>query len=73
MNNFCDEEWFGRKDVFNYQEGKTWTPTAGKIEFPAQKSWKQYVDSRRLEITCGEAPFLVTRYDAATGETIPIE
>ena len=73
MNNFCDEEWFGRKDVFNRQEGKSWAATAGKIEFPAQKSWKQYVDSRRLEITCGEAPFLVTRYDAATGETIPIE
>ena len=29
-----------------------------------------YVDSRRLEITCGEAPYLVSRYDAATGELI---
>lgn len=73
MNNFCDEEWFGRKDVFNHQEGKSWTATADKIEFPARKSWKQYVDSRRLEITCGEAPFLASRYDAATGELIPIE
>ena len=25
MNNFCDEEWFGRKDVFNTQDGHTWT------------------------------------------------
>lgn len=73
MNNFCDEEWFGRKDVFNCQEGKSWTAATGKIEFPAKKSWKRYVDSRRLEITCGEAPFLVSRYDASTGETIPIE
>jgi len=22
MNNFVDEEWFGRKDVFNVQNGK---------------------------------------------------
>ena len=73
MNNFCDEEWFGRKDVFNCQEGKSWTAATGKIEFPAKKSWKRYVDSRHLEITCGEAPFLVSRYDASTGETIPIE
>ena len=32
-----------------------------------------YIDSRRLEITCGEAPYLVSRYDTTTGEEIPIE
>jgi len=26
-----------------------------------------------LEITCGEAPYLVSRYDAATGEPIPLQ
>ena len=31
------------------------------------------MDSRRLEITCGEAPYIVSRYDTATGEIIPIE
>ena len=72
MNNFCDEEWFGRKDVFNHQEGQTWTVTEEPITFPNRKTWKHYVDSRRLEITCGEAPFIVSRYDAATGEVIPI-
>ncbi len=45
----------------------------GNITFPEKKTWKQYVDSRRLEITCGEAPFIVSRYDAATGEFIEIE
>ncbi len=35
-------------------------------------SWQKTVDSRRLEITCGEAPFLVTRYDVSTGEHIPV-
>ena len=32
-----------------------------------------YVDSKRLEITCGEAPYIVSRYDAATGDIIPIK
>ena len=31
------------------------------------------MDSRRLEITCGEAPYIASRYDAATGEIIPLE
>jgi type II restriction enzyme len=70
MNNLCDEEWFGRKDVFNVQLEASWKTSIGKIEFPKKKSWKQYVDSRRLEITCGEAPYLVSRYDASTGEFI---
>ena len=72
MNNYCDEEWFGRKDVFNIEDGQTWTPTEGKIEFPEGKTWKDYVDSRRLEITCGEAPYIVSRYDTSTGEIIPL-
>lgn len=72
MNNHCDEEWFGRKDVFNVCQGHSWTAVAEKIEFPKGKDWKKYVDSRRLEITCGEAPYLVSRYDAATGEIIPV-
>ncbi len=38
-----------------------------------EKALENYIDTRYLEITCGEAPFLVSRYDAATGEPIPIE
>lgn len=34
--------------------------------------WQKYVDARVLEITCGEAPFLVSRYDVETGEAIPV-
>ena len=33
---------------------------------------EQYIPARILEITCGEAPFLVSRYDADTGELIPV-
>ena len=76
MNNHCDEEWFGRKDVFNKEmdtDGThTWVVIEGKIEFPEKKHWYKYVDSKRLEITCGEAPYIVSRYDAATGEAIPL-
>ncbi len=71
MNNRCDEEWFGRGDVFNTENADhTWTVSEGRIEFPGRKRWQRYVDSRRLEITCGEAPYLASRYDASTGEPI---
>ncbi len=40
--------------------------------FAGKKSWKKYVDNKRLEITCGEAPYLAQRYDASTGEMIPV-
>ena len=72
MNNLCDEEWFEKKDVFNRQEDRMWITNKGKIVFPDTKSWMQYVDSRRLEITCGEAPYLVSRYDASTGDYIKL-
>ena len=42
------------------------------IEFD-KKSWTGYVDAKVLEITCGEAPYLVNRYNAVTGEPIKIE
>ena len=67
MNDYADEVWFGAKEVF-FKDG---TPTA-TVEFPKGKKWERYVDSRRLEITCGEAPYLVSRYDVETGEAIPI-
>ena len=71
MNNHCDEDWFGRTGVFNTEnEDHTWTVTERKIEFPKGKKWQHYVDSRRLEITCGEAPYLVSRYDVSTGKLI---
>lgn len=73
MNNHCDAEWFGRADVFNHQDGQEWTVSTESVTFPEGKDWKQYVDSRRLEITCGEAPYIVSRYDTSTGEIIPIE
>lgn len=73
MNNHCDSEWFGRQNVFNTEEGQQWKVIEGKIDFPKEKTWKDYVKSKRLEITCGEAPYIVSRYDTSTGKTIPIQ
>lgn len=73
MNNHCDEEWFDRPNVFNTETGTSWVTSSAPITFDGKLSWKGYVDSKRLEITCGEAPYIVSRYDAATGDIIPIK
>ncbi len=73
QNNLIDEAWFGRKTVFNISEKGKWRTYKKKIEFPEGKTWKQYVDEKRLEISCGEAPYLVSRYDTVSGKTIAIE
>ncbi len=33
-------------------------------------NWQDYVKENRLEITCGEAPFIVGRYNAASGTKV---
>lgn len=78
QNNLVDNAWFGRENVFNTEidnpDGShSWIPSEGKIAFPEGKTWCDYVNENRLEITCGEAPYLVSRYDTVTGEDIPIE
>lgn len=68
MCDALDEAWFGYPDVF-FKDG---VPTEHVRFFENKHTWRDYVDSRRMEITCGEGPFLVSRYDAATGEIIPV-
>ena len=76
MNNHLDREWFGREGVFNTGNADhTWSVSEEPVAFPPQSGrkvplWQRYIDSRRLEITCGEAPYLVSRYDSATGARI---
>ncbi|MCI6877307.1 MAG: Eco57I restriction-modification methylase domain-containing protein [Erysipelotrichaceae bacterium] len=71
MNNYLDEDWFGSKSVFNVEnKDNTWTYNTNKIIFDKNKSWEDYIKTRCLEITCGEAPFLVSRYDTSTGVLI---
>jgi len=74
QNNLIDEQWFGKRNVFNYQIESNWVVNEEKIQFEemGKRTWQKYVDCKRLEITCGEAPYLVSRYDSVTGDTIPI-
>lgn len=72
QNNLVDEAWFGYRDIFNKPIGTGWETTKETIRFPDNKDWRTYVNANRLEITCGEAPYLVSRYDTTTGEYIPI-
>ncbi|MDY0236918.1 MAG: restriction endonuclease subunit M [Gudongella sp.] len=73
QNNSIDEAWFCRLGVFNQVEGTTWVVNPEKAVFPNGKKWQDYVDARRLEISCGEAPYLVSRYDNVTGMQIPLQ
>ena len=71
MNNHIDEQWFGYKDVFNKElPDNQWEASDGIVVFPEGKSWLEYLNSKRLEITCGEAPYLVSRYDTTTGDSV---
>lgn len=64
--------WFKRDNVFNTPKGVTWEKSDENIHFPENKSWQDYIRLRVLEITCGEAPFLTSRYDTVTGKWIDV-
>lgn len=73
QNNLIDEAWFGRQEgLFNSPDPEDplkWINNEEPISFDGTgKDWKDYVADIRLEITCGEAPYLCNRYDAVTGE-----
>ena len=72
QNNLIDEQWFGRPNVFNIETEKGWVSNFNKIDFPntPNKTWQDYVKDIRMEITCGEAPYITSRYDTVTGEFI---
>ncbi len=74
MNNHINDEWFERKNIFNTSNEKQWTTNESKIKFSNEegKTWKDYVQLKVLEISCGEAPFLVSRYDTTTGQWINV-
>lgn len=72
QNNLADNSWFQKENVFNKSNGIKWITNKNKILFPDGKSWIDYVKSLRLEISCGEAPYLVSRYDTVTGNAIPV-
>lgn len=73
QNNLVDSSWFGYDSAFNIENDDKWKSTSKKIVFPEGKTWKDYVTLTRLEITCGEAPYLVSRYDTVSGKIIKIK
>ncbi len=75
QNNLIDNAWFGRENIFNIETTNGWDTIYDKIVFPdeAGKSWQDYIKENRLEITCGEAPYLVSRYDTVSGDIIPVK
>ena len=74
MNNHLCDEWFEKKDVFNTAKDKTWIVDNNKIPFTNEKdkTWQDFVKLKVLEISCGEAPFLASRYDITTGKWIDV-
>ena len=79
MNNDIDAVWFGRRDAFNTETvgddgARGWTAVPEPVAFPKAKGhgWHAYVEATRLEITCGEAPFVCSRYDTVTGLALPV-
>lgn len=75
QNNLVDNAWFGCENIFNTETDEGWITNETKIMFPDTdgKTWKDYVNANRLEISCGEAPYLASRYDTVTGEPIPVK
>lgn len=49
-----------------------WQVNPSRIEFPEGKTWQDYVMDVRLETACGEAPYLVSRYDTTSGKLIKL-
>ena len=75
QNNLVDAAWFGLKESpFNKETAEGWETKSQPVPFPTAdgKTWQDYVKDTRLEMTCGEAPYLVSRYDAISGEDITV-
>lgn len=74
MNNDLDAVWFGRRGVFTSEGSHGWTPNPKPVTFPKTRGrgLQAYIESPRLEIACGEAPFACSRYDAADGSFLPV-
>ena len=75
QNNLIDNAWFDNTDVFNIEKERSWSTIDRYIPFPTKdgKTWQDYINDVRLEVACGEAPYLVSRYDTITGEPINVK
>ena len=80
--NAADSLWFfgeatpNSGSPFNSPMGKRWRTTDDDIlksTFEETgKNWQQYVLEDRIEMCCGEGPYLTSRYDVVTEREIPV-
>ena len=73
QNNLVDNEWFEQENVFNIELDEEWKTKTNKIIFPKGKKWQDYLLLNRMELSCGEAPYLVSRYDTVTGKKLSVD
>lgn len=75
QNNLIDEAWFGKKNIFNKETNHGWATNYKRITFPKilKKSWQDYISTTRMEISCGEAPYITSRYDSVNGSFIEVK
>lgn len=78
QNNLIDNSWFQKENTFNKEievdSGNwIWEVNPKKIEFPKNKTWRNYIRDKRLEMACGEAPYITSRYDTTTGDFITVK
>lgn len=74
QNNLVDNAWFDTENIFNIETTNGWKTQPKAITFPTitGRTWQDYVKDVRLEVACGEAPYLVSRYDTITGDPISV-
>lgn len=74
QNNLIDSAWFGENGMFNVELENHWRTETRAVPFPTKdgKTWQDYVQDIRLEVTCGEAPYITSRYDTITGALIAV-
>lgn len=75
QNNAIDNVRFWKEWVFNKEiSWNRWIVSKEKINF-SDKKWysrKDYVSLLKLEITCWEAPYMVSRYDVTSGDMVKV-
>lgn len=72
MNNYIDEVLL-YKNAFNLEKEKDWVNINENVKFKNKNDWKKYVNYSILEMACGEAPFLSSRYDTVSGDILDIK
>lgn len=71
MVDCLDDAFFGSEPVGFVDGAETGLTEMRMKSLAVDGRWKDYIDNRLLEITCGEAPFICSPYDATTGEFVP--